>query len=432
MSLSPASRRLGVTVLSAGLACGLWLGGSWYAAGRIESCLRDFAAKPSSETGLRVLELQHHAGMLQSSGLIRIQPLVQDSSIRSEDIPTVELSYQLSNLILPGSAARLTWVLRPSGEMDDALARLFGNHFSIQGDGHLTYQGAVETVFRVPEIMMNDDGVRLTVSPSQGHLSAGATSFILGWGVDRFVVRGNGEALELNKVALDVDLKDWPQTHGTTSLMMDRISTASGVAEGFRHQTQVNRDGDRVNVTSSDTIRSISAMGQKYTDLALELAVNGLDAASLQRLGTLLSEVGSVQELTALEEQQLRQDVRTVLTRGFSIAISRLSGTVDHGSLSASGKIELRPAQSASQFVSLDKWLQASAEITAKGDILPADQVQIMVESGYAQSTPQGIKASVSYANGALQANGRTFDGSEIRSALQEADEMINGFLSNP
>jgi hypothetical protein len=73
------------------------------------------------------------------------------------------------------------------------------------------------------------------------------------WGIERVLARGNGEAFELGRVALDLDLKNRYLGTGTTSLSIDKIATSHGSAEGFRHATEVVEEGDRLHTRSPRT-----------------------------------------------------------------------------------------------------------------------------------------------------------------------------------
>jgi hypothetical protein len=77
------------------------------------------------------------------------------------------------------------------------------------------------------------------------------------------LARGNGEAFELGKVALDVDLKNRYLGTGSTSLSIDKIATSHGSAEGFRHATEVVEEGDRLNAQVTESLRAAPSAARR-------------------------------------------------------------------------------------------------------------------------------------------------------------------------
>lgn len=72
----------GVSVVLAG-----WFGASMYAGSVAEREIRAFAARPSSETGVRVRNLQHNAGLLSATGSFGLEVVTSAPATRASLAP---------------------------------------------------------------------------------------------------------------------------------------------------------------------------------------------------------------------------------------------------------------------------------------------------------------------------------------------------------
>jgi len=428
--MSTNLRLVSIGAVTASIAAA-WLGASVYASSLIEAEIRAFAARPSSETGLRILDLKHTSAFLSSSGSFRLQSQLSDPKADPKDIPTLDVAYDLSNLLLPASAARLTWTMNPSGIMDAAITAILGSRFQVQGSGQVNYKGGLDTSVAIPAITINQDGTRITIPATSGHMAADATTLSFGLGFDKILASGNGETLDLAKLAVQVDLTNRVQGLGATTLSFEKLTSADGSAEGFRHTTEVSQSGDRINIRNSDSLRSLTAMGQNLSNLTLDLAVTRLDAASLQKLGTRLGNSSATQSLTSANgDADILQALRILLSKGFTVGISKLSGTVGKGSFSGKLSVELAEAPSPSAPLALAKRLRASGDLLVKGDIVPEAEAKMAVENGLAKSVPDGLKAEFVFANGVLKTNGSTVDANTVETTLASTESGISDVLN--
>lgn len=427
---APDTKRLIIASAAGAVALGAaWVGASYYASSRIDAEMKAFAGLPSEQTGVRIVDLQHKAGFPTSTGTVRFQPRLNDASIKPADIPVIEASYSLSHFLMPTSAARISWTVKPTGMVDSILTMVLGSSLQIKGDGSLTYGGGISTDFTIPEIAVSQDGMNVSVPPTTGHVAVDDKALDFALTLAKATASGNGEAIELGNLEIDVDIHDRVQGLGSTSLSFDKFSATDGSAEGFSHITEVTRKGDAIEITNTDSLRKLSVAGQTLSDLKLELAIGKLDAASLMELSALISATDGLQNMTADQNTRLRSSLRTLVAKGISIGIPTLSGTVGKGSFNGTMLVELRPAPSASGPVMLAPRLSASGNLVAKGDIIPAEQAQMAVASGAVKSGPDGLKAEFSFADGVLKANGTVVDANSVQMAMKAADDAINGVL---
>ena len=427
---APNSKLLILASAAGAFALGAaWLGASYYSSSRIDADLKAFAALPSAQTGVRIVDLQHKAGFPTSTGTVRFQPQINNPAVSPGDVPVIEASYSLSHLLMPTSAARLTWTVKPTGMVDSILTMVLGSPLQIKGDGRLTYGGGIDTTFALPEIAVSQDGMNVNSAPMTGHLAASGKAMEFGLALSKLAVKGNGDALDLANLAIDIDLEDITQGLGSTSLSFDKFSATDGSAEGYRHLTEVSRKGDEIEISNSDKLDKLVVAGQTLSDLELKLAIGKLDAASLLEISTLASETDGLQTMTPDQNTRLRKSLRTLVAKGVSIGIPALSGTVGKGSFKGEMLVELRPAPSATGPVMLAPRLTASGNLVVKGDIIPAEQAQMAISSGAVKSGPDGLKAEFRFADGVLKANGAPVDAGTVQMALGMADSTINGIL---
>lgn len=414
-----------------GLAIAGWAGASIYGANTAEKEIRTLAARPSSETGIRISKLQHNGGLFSSTGSFQMEIVNQCGGAGDGNAPMLEFQYTLSHLILPSSPTRVEWSAKPSGELATDLTAIFGPNLTLQGKGDVSYGGNFSSAMSLPELAIDNDGNRLTITPSKGRLMIGKTALAIDWNIDKLVARGGGQALELAQMALNVDLGNRYLGTGSTSFSIEKIATGYGTAEGFRHATQVNENGDRLDGKISESLRSASFAGTNAKDLNLEFAIKDLDKKSIETLSRLFGDTCGLQNITEEEGKRFRTALRTLIAQGFSVGIPKLVGTVGAGSIEGKLMIEARKGESSGQ-ISLAKLLRSSGELIVKGEAIPAEQKKMVIAMGAAEEIPGAMKASFEYADGMLRANGRVFDAGQVQSSLRNADLAINTFLEAP
>lgn len=429
MTALPKSLAIGLGVIA--LSGAAWVGASQYGASRIEAEIKALAARPSSETGWRILEAQHHGSFLGGTGRIVIAPMIQNLDNSETDLPTGELSYSLSTLLLPGSLARFTWTLSGHGATADALKAAFGTAPAVSGSGRVGHDGTVSSDFSIPEINLNESGTRIAVSPVSGAVAIKGLGLQVSAALDRLTARGQGEAMDLSALAVQLAWTDYRRGLGVTEFSLGKIATQEGTLEQLRHKTETTVADGRLSVRSSDTVRQATVAGETLTDLALDIALTGLHADSLYTVAGLLSDSNGLQNLTLEEDERFRQALRGLLEQGLSVGVSRLSGKTAKGSLDGKITVELRPAALANAPISLVKGLRAEGDVQVSGETLPPEIVQMAVAMGLAQPAPQGLKAEISFADGALRANGRALDPQGMLQALSMTETMLNAFLDH-
>ncbi len=411
------------------------LGAAWVAAGaygahRAEQELRTLAAQASGRDGIRLLNLEHERGLLSSRGTVEVR--VEDQCADTGDAPlSATVSYTMQHLPLPGSVARFEWTLTPSGAAGEKFAKAFGRQTRLQGEGSVGMNGELRSSLALPELVVSGQE-SVQVAPSSGRIAWGHNTFALDWKTERIVVRGQGQALELQQLALQMDLSNRKLGAGTASLSIDKLSTGLGGAEGFRLASEVVEKGDRLDMKFTPSLRSLNVGGQSARDLVLEIGLTGVHAQSIETVGQVLGDTCGLERATADETTRLRTALRTLMARGFTLGIPRIAGTVGGGSLEGQLHVELKPTAGGENApILLARVLRSQGQLTLKGEVVTAEQKQMAVAMGFATEVPGGLHASYEYAEGLLKANGRSFDAGNVQTALAHADQVLNAFLSS-
>ena len=91
----------------------------------------------------------------------------------------------------------------------------------------------------------------------------------------------------------------------------------------------------------------------------------------------------------------------------------------------------LELAKSAQGHVSLAQHLKVLGDLKVEGQILSAEQQKSIVDVGFAKATPQGLMASVQFANQKLLLNDKDFNSPMVTMMLSELDNKIQHWLEH-
>lgn len=418
-------------ILAAVVAAALfaaWLGASVAGGYVAEAELREWAGRTGPQAGFRIANLRHERGTFTSSGSLDLQ--VRDACQDGPaDGPAMRVDYRLDHLILPASLLRFDWRLAFAGSGKAGAARPLGIATELAGRGEVSFGGVASSSVSLPELSLSDAGILTRVSPVTGRFAIGRESLTLELQSERVVARGRGEALELRKLALSVDLRNRSRGTGALSLAVDGIATSEASAEGFRFLAEATERGDRTDVRVAPTLRALNVGGTSARDLALEIALKDLHSGSLETIQRIAGETCMTKNITVEEGRLLREAMRTLLASGFSVGIPRIGGAVGSGRLDGEVLLALDRGGSGDA-LDLAGRLRASGRLAVTGEAMSREQRNLLVALGLATESPEGLVAAFDYAGGLFKANGRVFDANEASQAIDAAERSIDAFLS--
>lgn len=427
--MSHSGKTLTRATLVISIAAVAWLGASVYGSGVAEQAIREFAARPVSETGLIIGPLQHDRGWLSSSGHFGVA-FVQGPGDQLAPGPLMEVRYTLSHLILPNSRLRVEWSVQPTGELASGLEPIFGDSLRLRGTGRQGHDDALHSTFSTSDIVADDGETRVVISPSEGSMVFAGNTLKLDWRLGGAAIESPEDDLKLSGATMAIDLTDARIGTGTTVIEVERITSSAIDLQGIRHATQLVERADRLDGVIQHGLREGDIAGINVRDLNLDIALTGLDKASLETLHRVFSDTAGLQNISAEDDIIFRKALATLINRGLSLGITRLTGTVGQGAIDGHLQVVAAPTEPLDGPVSLARTLRANGELTVKDGTLPPEQAAIAVGMGLMQPVPGALKAHFDYADGVLRSNGQTEGGTDVLDTLAEADAMLNAFLS--
>lgn len=404
-----------------------WIGASAYAGKAAEAELRRLVAESMASKSFRLTNLDHHGGLLGSEGSVDLSLVDECEDPGAAPYFTARVSYQFSNLITPTSRARFEWKVEPTGEAKAAFQQFFGGQATLEGKGKVGLGGNLRSDMNLPEMKWADSGVVVTVSSSTGFIDASKDTLAVDWTTPKISMRGNGEALEAAGLGMQMDLTSVKRGLGSFSLSLDKLATDKGSAEGMQITSEVVARGDRLDMTITPNVKSISGGGKNFKDLVIQIAINGLHANSIEHLLALSQSSCNFRNLTQDEEKAMRASVRTLLFEGFSAGIQKIGGTVDGDSLD--GKLMVELVKTTGSEFKLEAALRSNGNLLLKGKHLDPDSKKTLVSLGFATETPEGMMAEFSYADGLLKVNGKAMDATVMTTVAAGMNDGINAFL---
>lgn len=406
----------------------VWLGASVYVGRSTEKFVSTITERNKLGAALHIVNVKHNQSLLSATGSFDLQ--FSDVSAEAKDggpLYTAQGTYKVSNLLLPQSAMRFDWHIKPAGPRAQALKDFFGQEIDLHGHGKLGYGGAARSSFSLPKLAVRQGKDSFDFSPLAGNIAWGAKTLAIDFKVDRLSMRTAEYVLDIQGVSLLSDVSDRLKGIGSGSLSIGKVSTKAFTAENFVLSSATAEKDNRVNLTINPKVASLDIAGQKLRDVSLEFAVSGMNSASVEALSAVGHDSNDFRMLTADEQSRVKQALRALLNDGFSLGIPSLTATTDGGSVQGALKLEVLPAKgpATAKFSTVDS-VRASGQIEAKGRVLDNKQRTMAMMFGLVVPTKEGLRAGFELAGGSIKANGKNFD---IKANLDYFDELINDAL---
>ncbi len=416
---------------SVGAGLVIWIGASLYAAKNTESEIKAMVEKTATECDARITNLQHEQGLIASAGQFLVHIGDECNADPSQrDWLVAQVDYTINNLILPDAISRFNWSLKQVssdiGEIEPGI--------QFEGSGKVSLTKKIYSDIKSSEIVSSYDDQNLRIEPFIGDVEWDMNSVVFNLKTPRLVSRGDGSAIELQGVGVQVDIQNRQIGTGKSSFAIDKMSTNTATAEGLSFSGETVENADRLEAKLTYGLRHSESFGYSVNDLLMEVAVKGLHAESIKKLVEITNQ-SSFQDLTAEQQNQYRTALKQLIAQGMSMGISKLSGTLNNGSetsiVDGNLMINIHPDSNLNQQkIQLAKVLESSGQLIVNGKVIDPVQKQQIVQMGFATATPEGLKANYEYSAGILKTNGRIIDAEYLTEGLDKIDNQINDFLS--
>jgi hypothetical protein len=403
----------------------VWLGASVYVGRSTEKFVSTITERNKPGAALRIVNVKHEQSLLSAKGSFDLQ--FADVTADAKDgtaLYTAQATYKVSNLLLPDSAMRFDWQVKPAGPRAQALKDFFGQEFDLHGHGKLAYGGAARSSFNLPKLSVRQGRDSFDFSPLAGNIAWGAKTLAADFKLDRLTMRTAEYVLDVQGVNMQSEVSDRQKGIGSASLAVTKLSTKEFTAENFVLTSTTAEKDKRINLTVHPKVASLDVAGQKLRDVSLEFAVTGMNSASVEALSAVGHDTNDFRMLTADEQSRVKQALRALVSDGFSIGIPTLAAKTEAGTVQGALKLEVLPGKAA-KFSTVDS-IRASGQIEANGRVLDNKQRSMAMLFGLVVPTKEGLRASFELAGGSIKANGKTFD---IKANLDYFDELINEAL---
>ena len=405
-----------------------WLGASIYVGRTVATIVANLSAKAGQNAAIRIVQPAHQQGLLSSTGQfeIRFNDVAVDAKSGNQ-LFALQVNYNVENLLLPSSSMRFKWEVKPVGQSGTEFNRLFGSEIKLTGQGTLAYGGKALSTLKLPELAMKQGKELFHLSPSSGNIAWGEKTVALQWKTDRLSSRGEDHALDVHGLQFTSDIQNRARGLGTMHFAIDKFSTKTATAESVAVDVAITENNAKLEVSVIPKIASLTVAGQKLSELLLELAVKGLDVASVDTLSAISTDSNDFRNLTADEQARASGALQNLVAKGFSIGLPKISAKMGTGSIRGDLLIEVsQPASAAAGKFSLVQSLKANGKLEAQGRIIDNTQKRLALMLGLATETREGLRANFQLANGSIRANGKSYD---VKDNLAYFDEMINAKL---
>ncbi|WP_290874886.1 DUF945 family protein, partial [Aquabacterium sp.] len=397
----------------------------FYTSRQVESRLTALTAQPMHQGDVMLRNLKHEAGILHSKGAVDMVLRDHCSLDPDEaDGATVHITYEFSHLPGLGGINGFSWKATPTGPSVEAFSRLFSGNAELTGQGRIAWSGLVSSEMKLPAMAYVGGGETIEVAPSEGTLAFGDKPLRFDWALERVVLRGKGDAMELKQLGIQLNLSDRQRGIGKVALKVGGFSNSLFAMEGISLTSDTSEHGDKLDSVLTQRIDRLRVANQDMKDLVVEAALKGVHAASVETLTTLVGSSCGIDRLTRDESDKARQALKTLINGGMSMGISRLSGQSAQGSVDGQLMLQLK-ANAKPETVALAQQLSSTGELSVKGGLLDAQQKLMAVSTGYVSETPEGIKAAYSYEGGLLKVNGKTLDAGWLQAMLTAIEVQI-------
>ena len=397
----------------------------WYSSRTLAAEVRELASA-HARGNLRIRNLAHEAGWLQSAGRLDLEWRNQCAG-DPEEPTVVHVEYSAQHVPDLQGLTRFAWSAAPAGSATAGVQQLLQGD-KLTGTGRAAYDGTFSTDMALPELVITADGQRLQITPSQGRLVLGEKALRLDWAVERMALRGQGRDVEAKQIRIEADLQDRVRGTGRVALDIDSMSAADLLVQGLRLSSETSERADRLDSRVTESVRSVQFMGQSLKNLVLQAEVKGLHTASVQSISKVFGDSCGLQNTTAEEKLLLRTALKKLLASGLTVGIPTLQGSAHEGGLDAALQVTLAPAQG--DAVLLANQLSSSGHIQIKGALMPPDQKAFALSTGYVNELPDGVQAAFEYGGGVLKVSGKTLDAAMVQLGLQKLDAWLNAFLA--
>ena len=393
----------------------------------------------SESGGIEIQTERFDRGWFTSEGRHRLVP--SGASFRAaaenyqketgnDELPSLIIDTRLDHGLVPvGSLAR------ESGSLMPGLASMVSTFQIDPGNGELvplpgslyssvSLTGATDSRYLLETGNFEFDDVRVEWQGADVALQTDRStgSLVVDGRIEPHTISVGGDTVRIGAISISADQvkSDFGLNIGTAEFTVESIvadSTTSPVTVGkVSLSADANIDDARLNVSSSVAVDEIIVPGMGDMDFVLDVAFNGLDAASMQVIGAAFREAqGSTDPEAALAGlfPEIEDDLQKIAASGAEFRIDQLDLTLPQGKVTTKILVDIPEGDPSADFA----WSSVLLAMTASADIrMPLalfefvqamnPQAMSLVAMGILIKDGDDYVMNAEYAQGLLSVNG--------------------------
>ena len=426
--MKTSSKWIAAAALAVALV-GAWITASAMSSHKVTQMLQTAVTQGWPDSNFKIRNLQHQAGWFTSHGQLELAYVDKCNPLSGEDTTWMQVSYNMSHLLLPSSLMRFDWTMQPTGEAKASFEKIFQGTVAFSGAGHMRLGQSFDTDLNLPALSVSSSGSHFEMAPTKGFVSISGDGLSMDIASPKTNFRGRGQALEIQQVQFSVDLDNRKFGTGISSISFGKISGSDLTLEGMKLTSKAQQHDGRYSMSLSYNMDKAAYQQYQMTDMAVSYALNGLHSDSVAKLIALSGVSCGFQNMTNEEEQQMRGAVKTLLMQGLSTGLTTVNAKVKDGKIEGKFMLDMSPNES--DRLELNQHLKVQGHLQVEGSVLSADQRKAVLDVGFAKASPQGLMASLQYADRALKLNDKDVNSPMVGMMLSELENKLNDWLNN-
>ena len=410
------------------IALGAWSAAGVYAGVQVEKELITFIDQLPSRSPMRVVDLKHDRGLMNSSGQFMVRYSdPQAQGVNRPDLVTAVMNYEVDHHVSWEHLATFTWRLTPTDAFGEKLKALFATDFNVSGQGTINWQGVAQTDFAAPALRYEQGNDILVLGPWQGDMLIEGPIFnflIQSPAVD---IQSQDTFLKVKNMSLKVDLADRFNGVGASTLNIEDISFPTTKVQGLMFKASNTLDQGYLNLEIEKKINKVEFVGQTVTNVDLVFMLKHLNQQSMIELSNLMNENGNLDNLTTTQQEIVQAAIIRLIQDGFELALPKLQAQTERGMIEGNAVFNLAANVANPNACDAAKQVKAEGKLTVARMIMPSEYEGLVQLLGLATRTYKGLESQFLFDDGKLLVNGRNI---EVNIQLQRINQALTALLA--
>jgi uncharacterized protein YdgA (DUF945 family) len=410
------------------ISLGAWSGAGIYAGVQIEKELITFIDQLPSRSAMRVVDLKHNRGLMNSSGQFMVRYLdPQAQGANRPDLVTAVMNYEIDHHASWEHLAKFTWRLTPTDAFGEKIKALFATDFNVSGQGNINWQGVAQTDFSAPALRYEQGTDILALGPWQGEMLMSGPIFNFLIQSPVVDIESQDTFLKVKNMSLKVDLVDRLNGVGASTLNIEDVSFPTTKVQGLTFKASNTLNQGYLNFEIEKKINKVKFVGQTVTNVDLLLMFKHLNQQSMIELSNVMNETGNFDNLTTIQQEIVQAATIRLIQDGFELALPKIQAQTDRGMIEGNAVFNLAANLSNPNAFDAAKQVSAEGKLTVARMIMPPEYEGLVQLLGLATRSEKGLESQFLFGEGKLLVNGRNI---EVNLQLQRINQAMTAFLA--